>query len=392
MVNSQITSVILPRTVFVVCLLSFVACAGKTCSETATEAPPRLGTGGSQRRAGELRADESSLDEPKKAGGPGFRPTWSRGPTGRWPEGFPAYRTVADIVTDGTTNALRSALDERACAHGCVIEHPGDISALTITRMGTGQILVRPPIGRRADYSITSKIDIRGDNVLIAGFDNDGYMLVSSGSNSGFAWIEVDGPGGGLAVHGNVDVASGFFYEIVYRQYAAPGTGDRGGVRASGNGRATMLIVGSILTGTIDPPPTYHADTLQIYYDAGSSGAISIRDSVVWPAYDKALQAGSKKELFLDNVFLVAPSEANIIWPGPGSLNLGGYYHTTGSANMVKCTVLGRNHPDFDVTVSNSKLWDPGKYSDAGGNTILRARPSPPAPPTSAQLDAIWSP
>ena len=115
-------------------------------------------------------------------------------------------------MTDGTTNGLKSALDERACALGCVIEHPGEHLRRSPSReWGRVRSSYGRQIGRRADYSITSKIDIRSDNVLIAGFDNDGYMLVSSGSNSGFAWIEVDGPGGGLAVHGNGDVASAFF-------------------------------------------------------------------------------------------------------------------------------------------------------------------------------------
>ncbi|MGB5697630.1 MAG: hypothetical protein WBM46_18395, partial [Polyangiales bacterium] len=330
---------------------------------------------------------------PPPPGGGGPDPS-GRGPTGQWPAGFPAYSTAADIVTNGTKSGLTAALNDTRCSGGCVIEHPGNVSG-TLTRIGSaGEILVRPPIGQRAQYTFSGGVDIRADNLLVAGFDNDSNMVVSKGTNSGFAWMEIDGPGGGIAVYGNNgDTANGFFYEVVYRQYAASGMGDRGGVRATSNGHATMLVVGSILTGTTDPPPTYHADTLQIYYEGGSSGEITIRDSVLWPAYDKALQAGAATDFFLDNVFIMSPGEANNLWTGPGApLGLGGYYSTTASVDMNGCTIVGALYPDFDHRVSNSALWKPGNYIDMGGNTTLSARPSPTRYPTHAELDAIWSP
>jgi hypothetical protein len=70
-----------------------------------------------------------------------------RGATGQWPAGFPAYSTAADIVTDGSNSSLTSALNDSACSSGCVIEHSGDVDLTVSSRAGTGEIVVRPPIG-----------------------------------------------------------------------------------------------------------------------------------------------------------------------------------------------------------------------------------------------------
>jgi hypothetical protein len=328
---------------------------------------------------------------------PALEPTTSsiarrRGPAGRWPEGFPPYRSKADIVTDGTDGGLTDALDDVQCANGCVIEHPGNIGTLRLTRVGDGRIVIRPPIGRRAEYSVTGDVDIRSSNLVLAGFSTSGAMTVTQGTNSGFAWMEGSGVHAYIGVHGNGgDVADGFFYELVYRQYAAPGAGDRGGVRASNNGSARMLVVGSILTGTVDEPPA-HADTLQVYFDSGGSGFITIRDSVLWPSWDKALQGHVGKNFDVDNVYIVSPSHATALWPGPGQIRFSQPFHTTGIAEFRNSTLVGRNHPDSPVSVRGSELFDAGPIVDLGGNKVLKRRPAPPPVPSHEELDAIWSP
>ena len=95
----------------------------------------------------------------------------ARGPIGQWPDGFPAYATAANIVTDGTNGGLGATLHSGTCTNGCVVEHPGDISAHTITRSGTsGEILVRPPIGQRANYNLIAEVDIKANDIVVAGF------------------------------------------------------------------------------------------------------------------------------------------------------------------------------------------------------------------------------
>jgi len=324
--------------------------------------------------------------------GPLVDPT-GRGPTGQWPPGFPAYSTAADLVTDGSIRGLTSALDDAACSSGCVIEHPGNVSLTVSSRAGTGEIVVRPPIGQRAEYSLIGDVEIRASNLLFAGFSQaSGAMKVTQGSNSGFAWIESDGTDAYLAVFGNGgDIADGFFYEILYRQYADPGAEDRGGVRASNNGSGTMLVVGSVLTGTVDPPPA-HADTLQVYFDSGASGFITIRDSVIWPSWDKALQGHTGKNFELDNVYIVSPTNATALWPGPGSIDFGQPFHTTAAADYRNSTIIGAGHPGEPIRVWDSELYEFPTAIDMGGNTVLTKRPPPPRVPTHEELDAIWSP
>jgi hypothetical protein len=264
---------------------------------------------------------------------------------------------------------------------------------MTLTRSGSGEIVVRPPIGQRANYVITGKANIRSSNLLIAGFGATSTMLVSSGSNSGFAWIENSNGSGQVAVYGNGgDVASGIFYEILYRRFSAPGLGDRGGIRAGGGGYANMLVVGSVLTGDPSEPPA-HADTLQSYYDSGAGGLITVRDSVVWPSWDKAYQGEGNTLAFVnDNVWIASPSNATKLWPGPGSINFGQPFHTTATAEYRNSTIIGPGHPDTSIRVWDSELFEFPSAIDMGGNAVLTQRAAPPPVPTHEQLDAIWSP
>jgi hypothetical protein len=273
-----------------------------------------------------------------------------------------------------------------------VIEHPGNIGTATLTRTGSGEILIRPPIGQRARYGLNGDIQIRASNLVVAGFSQNGAIKVTQGKNSGFAWIESDGTSAYLAVFGNGgDIADGFFYEILYRRYADPGAEDRGGVRANDKGSGTMLVVGSILTGTVDPPPA-HSDTLQVYFDSGATGSITIRDSVIWPSWDKALQGHTGKNFELDNVYIVSPTNATALWPGPGRIDFGQPFHTTAAADYRSSTIIGAGHPGEPIRVWDSELYEFPTAIDMGGNTVLTKRPSPPPVPTHEELDAIWSP
>ncbi|MGB5696723.1 MAG: hypothetical protein WBM46_13780 [Polyangiales bacterium] len=320
------------------------------------------------------------------------RKAHGRGPTGQWPPGFPAYGTAADVVTNGSNSGLTAALNSSQCSSGCVIEHPGNIGSITLTRAGSGEIVVRPPIGQRAQYGLNGDIQIRASNLVVAGFSQSGGIKVTQGSNSGFAWIESAGTNAYLAVFGNGgDHADGFFYEVLYRQYSNPGTDDRGGVRAGNNGSAHMLVVGSVLTGTVDPPPA-HSDTLQVYFDSGATGSITIRDSVIWPSWDKALQGHTGKNFELDNVYIVSPTNATALWPGPGSIDFGQPFHTTAAADYRNSTIIGAGHPREPIRVWDSELYEFPTAIDMGGNTVLTKRPPPPRVPTHEELDAIWSP
>jgi hypothetical protein len=366
---------------------------GQQCGKSSDGCGGHLDCGACSR--GQTCTNGLCLDDSIPPANPASAPVAGRGPTGQWPDGFPAYGTAADIATDGSNGSLVSALNRATCSNGCVIEHPGHISeSIQLTRVGSGEIVVRPPIGKRAEYSLTGNVDIRASNLVVAGFSQGrSAMLVTQGSNSGFAWMEIAGPGGYMAVHGNNgDVAEGFFYEIVYRQYAGPGQGDRGGVRSNKNGRGNMLVVGSVLTGTVDPAPEYHADTLQVFYNEGGSGFITVRDSVIWPSWDKAIQGESTKAFSFDNVYILSPKHANQLWSGPGRINLGGSFHTTAITEYRNATIIGPGHPDAPIEVRNSKLYDFPTAIDKGGNQVLRRRPAPPRVPSHEELDAIWSP
>jgi hypothetical protein len=316
-----------------------------------------------------------------------------RGPTGQWPAGFPAYSTAANIVTNGSNSGLTSALNSNACSNGCIIEHPGNISSLTVSsRAGSGKIVVRPPIGQRANYTMGS-VKIQVDNVLFAGFaGGNGSLLVEGGENSGFAWIEINGPGGtfGVYCYGG-STSGGLFYELLYRQYASMGSEDRGVIRGDG-GTCNVDVRGSVLTGSPTPPPS-HSDTLQNYNPGGSTN-ISVSDSVVWASWDKCFQnEGGDNPMILTNVFVMTPGYSEQLWQGstiPGPLD--GYFHTTAAVEYRDSTLVGAGNSSWPIPVWNSELYKPGTYTDKGGNTILGSLPSPPTPPTHTQLDAIWSP
>ena len=94
-------------------------------------------------------------------------------------------RTPAEVFTNSNSSLL-SAINSSACSDGCVIEHAANFSSfLKLERTsGTGEIVIRPPIGRRGDYAITGGVDISGSNIVVAGFmHNGGHMFVVKGTN-----------------------------------------------------------------------------------------------------------------------------------------------------------------------------------------------------------------
>jgi hypothetical protein len=271
-----------------------------------------------------------------------------------------------------------------------VIEHPGDIPAATLTRAGSGEIVVRPPIGRRSDFAITGQVEIRSSDLLIAGYGLSHNMRVGNGTNSGFAWMESNDGIGRIdcsALQGGT--TSCIFYELVYRDFR--NTGDRGQLAADNGGSANMLLVGSIVTGDPSGLPA-HADNYQVYHAGGGTGYVTIRDSVIWPGWDKAFQGQSESFTFdLYNIWVASPSLANRLWPG-GSLGYSQPYHTTAVADFHGCTINGPAHPGHVVRVWDSEIYQWSTYTNMGGNKTMNAPVPAPAVPTHEQLDAIWSP
>ena len=110
--------------------------------------------------SGQMCSNGVCVAEPPPLGGGRLDPK-GRGPTGQWPPGFPAYASAPDIVTNGTSAGLDAALNDPTCADGCLIEHPGNITTLGSamnSRVGgsNDEIVIRPPIGQRSDYTVAT--------------------------------------------------------------------------------------------------------------------------------------------------------------------------------------------------------------------------------------------
>jgi hypothetical protein len=237
---------------------------------------------------------------------------------------------------------------------------------------------------------------IQVDNVLFAGFaGGTGMMLVEQGAeNSGFAWMEINGPGGSFGVYcHNGSTSGGLFYELLYRQYASMGSDDRGIIRGDGEGGTCNVdITGSVLTGTPSPPPA-HADTLQNYNPGGSTN-ISVSDSVIWASWDKCFQnEPGDHPILITNAFLMSPGYSEQLWQGaPIGGPLDGYYHTTATAVITDSTILGAA-ANSRTQIGDSELYSSGSnHTNLGGNITLASLPTPPAMPTHTQLDSVWSP
>ncbi len=333
--------------------------------------------------------------------------TSGRGPTGQWPAGFPDYDTPADITTSGSLASLQNALNSLGSSGG-VIEHPGDIPEAKLDRPSGPEIVVRPPLGKRAEY--TSAGYPIASNVLLAGWQATNLTIIGEPGdtvrNSGWAWCEGT-KYAGLNVYGNGSDVEALYYEIVYREFADGAFSDRAGTRSTNNGRAVMTVVGSVITGSLtpktkpdDPNWDMHADTLQTYFNSGGFGKISIRDSVIWPSYDKMYQGLNSSPLELDNVYTIAPSYAPQVYNGSDDIsafNNNDVYGlvTTGASIVRNSTFIGANNASAQLQIGNSEYYDLfsyHNYKDLGGNTKLNSIPPPPPTPSSTQLDTIWSP
>ena len=198
---------------------------------------------------------------------------------------------------------------------------------------------------------------------MIAGYKAATSLFVVEGAvNSGFAWTEIELAGAGdIDCFANGGPAKCLFYEIVSRVYDCDTCGDRGGVRTSGGASATMFVTGSYLAGSKGLPPQDHADSFQ--YSGDDRGSITIEDSYIWPSFDKALQAGAAEQFYINNCWMVTPGLANQFWPYE-SLDLGGFYMTTGATRIDGSTLGGATHPQFDTRISNTEWFNPANSSN----------------------------
>ena len=100
--------------------------------------------------------------------------------------------------------------------------------------------MIRPPLGRRADFNIEGNLHLRGDGLLLAGwFHKSGSVYVFDSNNSGLAWVESNG-GGQFRVTADKEtnkLVNGLWYEGVYREYLRNTGVDRSAVNAISSGR-----------------------------------------------------------------------------------------------------------------------------------------------------------
>jgi hypothetical protein len=333
-------------------------------------------------------------------------PVSSRGPSGQWPPGFHAYaNTAPGVVVAANTSAVQSAMTSGTCtdANGCTIEFTGtSISGTTFSsRGGSGPIVVRPPIGQRAEKTLGNVV-IRVDGLLFAGFQATGEIKVQITNNnilglgSGGAWLD-SGAGTNLRpfVECYGDGSKGIFYEIVARHYGS--SEDRGGTRGNGGGTCSFTLVGSYLAGD-NGPLAGHPDTLQDYQNGSTCPEFIIRDSILWSSTDKVLQTEyepGSTVMEVDNCILIGPAESDSRWFFPGELPTFNPANVTVNAiaTITNSTLIGGQFNGSYVSVGDSELWNiGGSYTNLGGNDTSPPTPATPPLPTDAYLDTIWSP
>ena len=154
-------------------------------------------------------------------------------------------------------------------------------------------------------------------------------------------------------------------------------------------------MVGLWLAGHARPiDSNAHVDTVQIVLQNGGRAGVNIRNSVVWPSSNVALQGMGTRGFTIRDSWFAEPQYGRALFPSgdPGG-GLDGHGSVTGKANIFDSTMLGNTHPSSTVHISGSDLFNPGSsYIDDGGNTILSGinQAVPPGPPTHTQLDNIW--
>jgi hypothetical protein len=320
----------------------------------------------------------------------------TRGPTGRWPADFPAYTDTATLTTNGSAGDLNAKIAS-CTTSDCVIQHPGHVDAVIGGRRQTsGRITIRPPIGQRNDFNMGG-MDIEGDNILVAGYSCSNGGQVTWGQNSGIAWSECDGSTGTFQfISGNssTEIVDVLFYEVVHHGYGGVGICDRMQVQAHlrAQNRIYVYVTGSYLTGG-QQPPDCHGDLMQVQLGNSADGDMIVEDSVLWPSDDKVFQGfGTGRQIRMDNVYIAEPSIANAYW----GTSLGG--HSWGGAGWIgNSTIVGNcfTNPTTPFDHENNILFQP--YWPAindinNSNTEVFVQPATPPPPSSGELDTIWSP
>lgn len=376
----------------------------------------QLGRGSSDPTSPPVEPDPDPDPEPEPDPDPGTIPPQpspgSRGPSGQWPTFTPAYSTPATVTTNGSTGDLQAKLN--AATSGTVIQHAGDIANVTLTGGSTSwaqNVLIRPPIGQRANFTLGSTANLQASHVTIAGYRLGGNVRVRNADRAGIAWLEVR-PGSSLFVDATSRDSAGLFvYEMAYigtESYVS--TGDFFQFRPVGNDLISPVFLGLYLAGptstgrdSLPASSKPHNDTIQTFASGGGKvrGAL-LRDSVIFGAGDKAFQGDISNENFvIENCTLYEPSQGQAWLPFPsGSDGAYGFHVLTGGmsvgGHIKDCDVVG-SIGSAVATITDSVGWQgdlDAAATTSSGNTTASGNLAPPVLPsqmTHAYLDTVWS-
>jgi hypothetical protein len=134
-----------------------------------------------------------------------------------------------------------------------------------------------------------------------------------------------------------------------------------------------------------------------------STGTIIVKDSVLWPSWDKVFQSdedfpGSPYRLI--NVWASGPAYIDTYW-GAGAPTLSGNPMASADITCDGCTLSGGiNVVHGPFPICNSELYQVSNYNETGcvGSNTTRTsigQMTPPIPMSAfstAYLDSVWSP
>lgn len=332
-------------------------------------------------------------------------PTGTRGPTGQWPTHTPAYTTAATVTTNGTAADLQAKIN--AASSGAVIEHPGSIASVTLTGGSTGwaqNVLIRPPVGQRADYAMTGNVEAH--HLTVAGYRiTGGNVRVRNCTRGGLAWMETDSAGQLFVDANGTATTDVFIYELAFIGTTSwTSTGDLMQYRGLGATLTRPLFVGfHVLGPTKTTGSGAHNDTIQTFsQDGGKVIDAEFRDSVIFAAGDKAMQGDVNSEgTLIDNCLIYEPSKGDdwVPWPG-GSAGAYGSHAITGGMSIggtIRDSTIVGSIGSTVAVIEDSVGYDSNLESastSSSGNTALSGNPAPPVLPsamTHAYLDTVWS-